>query len=57
MFYLKTKKKKDPLNLFNKFYINDISLSKTEKEILLFPYFPFKVKYVKPYPYYENNKH
>ena len=35
-------------NEFNKFDISSISLIPEEKEILLYPYFAFKVKQIKP---------
>ncbi len=48
----------DPRNLFNKFDISEFSMSAKEKEILLYPYFPFKIKSIRPFPYYnKESKH
>lgn len=33
-------------------------MSRKEKEILLYPYFPFKIKYIRPFPFFnKEGKH
>lgn len=45
----------NPLNYLNKFDIRSISVNKDEAEVLLYPYFTFKVDYIRPKAIFDYN--